>query len=405
MAPHGTKTATTSSQKHVWTCEDRTLLAVIKKFYSASDVETASIFNHLIYERLLKEGITDGLAATTISAQVYDLKRTSRGQDFQKIQFMSLDQARKEYHPYKDKVELAAQSLKISLRLRLHTPEPQKTSPSKRGALASRDEWSSSSDSDSDMTGGKEAIKNDFSRNKRRKSEFAPLNRLASAKATTRPRARREPTEDTIFTSASFETMTTDSCSRGSYNPDSEDEDDDRLGEENDFSSTATRMDFRLKINFNNKGRPRHIRPRLLFRAFDPKHKLRARRFLSATIPIPLPPGSQSDDFERLASKHLHEDKTFASPFLSLTDSIARALDIIAKAQYPLSLAIFDYNDLEEDVESRYGKENGLWLVPKFCEDHLLKGFTRIHNAGKSNGSRNNQKPYTGSGEVSRRNL
>ena len=359
------------------------------------------IFNQLLCDRLAREGLTDGLPETTIEAQINDLRRTARGQHYRQIQSMSLHQARNELQAQKHEVRAAAQSLGISLKLCLHATEPQKTSTLKRSAMASRDDWSSDSDPGSDTTGRKENIPCDLSRNKRLRSEFEPIRTLASPKVKARTRAKRESTEDTMFTSTSYSSLTTDSCSLGSWVTDSETDTEDNLVlDDDDFAVTAKRINPRLRLQFNSEGKLVQTRPRLLFRAFNPNHRLRARRFLAESTDIPAPPDYDTAEFHDIVTKHLFEDKTFASPFISFTESPTRALEIIAKAKCSLSLAIIDYNELEADMKRRFGCGNGLWLVPVICRDHGLDRLTRIHDDRASRPKSKDVRYYTGTGEV-----
>jgi hypothetical protein len=95
-----------------------------------------------------------------------------------------------------------------------------------------------------------------------------------------------------------------------------------------------------------------------------------------------------------LARRHLLEDRTFASPFISLTQNPKRALRLILDSDEPLHLAIVDYNVLEEDLSERY--RAGPWLVPQICDDHDLGDLRKPHDRRR----RDNTKPYTGTGEV-----
>ncbi|EXJ65197.1 hypothetical protein A1O7_01537 [Cladophialophora yegresii CBS 114405] len=112
------------------------------------------------------------------------------------------------------------------------------------------------------------------------------------------------------------------------------------------------------------------------------------------------PPGYTTDEFRDLARRHLCEDKTFASPFLSLTQNPARALNIIATDERTRrGLAIVDYNDLEEKIKQTFGEEDGLWLVPDVYDAHKLNNLTRIHDDRSAKPKPGNQKDYTGTGE------
>jgi hypothetical protein len=115
---------------------------------------------------------------------------------------------------------------------------------------------------------------------------------------------------------------------------------------------------------------------------------------------VPQPPGVETARFRELASRHLYEDKTFLSPFLSWTESPVRALKLISKSREHLSLALIDYNVLEEDIYQRYGNNNELYLIPEVCKMYRLDGLVKIHDSRPANYARSNTKPYTGRGEV-----
>ncbi|KAJ9605159.1 hypothetical protein H2200_010549 [Cladophialophora chaetospira] len=400
MAPLRSKTLVKSRPtKHAWTTEDRVLLAVLNKFYDASNNENTAIFNRVIQDRLTSEKIPNGLAVATVQAQVNDLKRTSRGKEFQKIQSMSLDEARVKFRLEKERIKSAAESLAIPLELRLHAPKPETPSPLKRGPVASREEWSSQSDSESSSTESSGDLANESGSTKRRKTSGGPKAYPVMRSKSWQARKRRESTVGTVFTQTSFSSMSSDSCSCGSWSPGSDSEDEGSLVlDYNNFAATATTINPRLRLRFNKEGKLAHTRPRLLFRAFDPTHKLRARKFLANTSAIPAPPDYDSNDFHDLVSKHLHEDKTFASPFISITENPARALEIINKAKTPLSLAIIDYNELEADMKQRFGF-GAIWLVPVICRDHGLDRLTRIHDDRAVQPKPEGARHYTGAGE------
>ncbi|EHY52357.1 hypothetical protein ABEF92_007846 [Exophiala dermatitidis] len=160
-------------------------------------------------------------------------------------------------------------------------------------------------------------------------------------------------------------------------------------------------MDARLRISFDNQVRRVHTHPRLLFRAFEPAHGLKARRFLddSSESAIPPPPAFGTSAFRHLVEQHLRE-VPFSSPFLSWSQNPRRALDLIEKGAKPRFLAVIDYNDYCEELESRFGRGVGLWLVPSICQRY---GFRDLEKAGEStsvgSGTRPRRRGYTGIGE------
>ncbi|KIW72203.1 hypothetical protein PV04_00415 [Phialophora macrospora] len=388
-------------QKHAWTPDDRILLGVMNKFFELSRHDTALIFNAMIRSRLINEGLPRGLSVAAIDAQMNDMKRTTRGQDFQKIQDMPLPRARKELCTQKVEVEATAQALGISLKLRDYTHKTRQSLPQKRPLVVQQDEWSSDTDS-SVTTSSNQAALNTPDRQKGLRPQDLPAqSKMVMNKGRRISRARRESTVASTFTSASLSSIESDSCSSGSWVSRSDSEDEVHLDlNANDFGATATRMNPRLRLRFDNQGKSAFERPRLLFRAFDPSHGLRARRFLVPSTRITQPPSYDTDEFGDLARRHLCEDKTFPSPLLSLTQNPARALKIIEKdKQTSRGLAILDYNDLEEKMIQRYGKGNGVWLVPKVCEDHDLDNLTKIHDDCPSKSKQKDEENYTGIGE------
>jgi hypothetical protein len=375
----------------------------MNKFFDLSRHNTALLFNTMTKHRLASEGLPRGLSITAIDAQLNDMKRTARGRDFQEIQAMPLARAFKELHTQKVEVEATAQALRISLKLRLHAHETQQRLPSKRTLIVEPDEWSSDADLSVTTSSNQAAIQSSDRQKRLRRPGSLPANRrTVTIEDTRKSRVRTESTGASTYTSTSLSSIESDSCSSGSWVSGSDSEDEVHLNlDENDFGATATRMNPRLSLQFNNQGKVALKRPRLLFRAFDPSHGLRARHFLAPSARITQPPSSNTE-FGDLARRHLCEDKTFSSPLLSFTQSPTRALKIIAKdKQTSKALAIIDFNDLEEKITRTYGAGNGPWFVPNVCGTHDLKNLTRIHDEQARKGKWKNQKNYTGTGEVS----
>lgn len=333
-----------------------------------------------------------GLTAAAIEAQINDLNRTQRGVEFQHILAMNLSEARAAFQSQREEIETAAQKSGLQLKLRLYSDQTAKTSPVKRCIVAARDDW----DSDESLEQDSNSIPDD----ERKTARASPKRRRLLA--TTR-KMRSLSTPSTIDSSipSSSDTSFYDSCSTGSWVTESNSECDTLEAlDENDFSKSASRLKPRLKIQFNSKGTAAPKRPRLLFRAFDPQHGLRARRFLNSSGEIPSPPGYETRAFSELASRHLFENKAFQSPFLSFTENPMRAMEIISASKSSLSLAIIDFLDVEENLEGRFGEGNGIWLVPSVCKDHKLNRLRKIHD-NRPSGLKGPQKYYTGTGEVS----
>ncbi|EXJ76095.1 uncharacterized protein A1O5_00603 [Cladophialophora psammophila CBS 110553] len=100
------------------------------------------------------------------------------------------------------------------------------------------------------------------------------------------------------------------------------------------------------------------------------------------------------DAFKTLLHRYLGHQLT------GVTSSEKRALEKhLAKSSERCSLAIVNYNVLEEDFENLHGIGTGPWLVPKICETY---GFNDLHKIDKSWPLRRGvkrKKGYKGTGE------
>ena len=391
--------------KHRWIDEDRTLLGVIRRFYDTSANETAVIFNSIIHQRLVAEGFRNGLTGAAIAAQVNDLKNTARGRDFQVIQSMSTVDAREKFQSQRDSIETAAQELGISLRLRFASHKQNKNTSRRRGPpVADRLEWSADSEEDSDpMEEIRTAPTTSGSHKRRMTSRLRRQNSPYTGIRSRTKRIRRESTEATTITSSSGSSASTDTCSRGSWDPGAnESEGEDHPGlDENDFANTARRINPLLTLRFNEAGKTVTQRPRLLFRAFEPTYRLRARAFQHTAEEIPPPPSYESHQFKVLARRHLRQE-IFNSPFLSFTQSPKRAFEkhIIEGNEHRM-IAIVDYNILEDEIKKRYGKGAGPWLVPDVCDDFGWDDLVKVDDSVPPNQASENRGGYRGIGEVS----
>ncbi|KIX96074.1 uncharacterized protein Z520_08329 [Fonsecaea multimorphosa CBS 102226] len=195
-----------------------------------------------------------------------------------------------------------------------------------------------------------------------------------------------------------------ESCSSGTWDTEanSDSGEDNRRVDDNDFPNTAQRLNPRLKLTFNNRGKETQQRPRLLFRAFEPEHGLRARCFqgLSPLAPLPAPSTYDHNKFKDSAYRHLIQDKTFSSPFLSFTENPHRALGAhLAKSPERRSLAILDHNILEEEYRKAYGTDTGIWLVPELVKEYDFNDLRKVDHDPSLHNVVKRQRPYTGIGE------
>ncbi|EXJ95933.1 hypothetical protein A1O1_01058 [Capronia coronata CBS 617.96] len=264
-----------SSPKHSWSSEERLLLAIINKVYDQPIKEVSLIFNSICHNQLAKEGISNGLSISTIRAQIADLKRTPRVvQEYQHVQSMSLDIAHKVFRQQRRRIETAAESLGISLKPRLYqVPTP---APTKRSYIARDTDW----DDESDISDGPEASTYKTQGKPgslKKKMALAPRSSVLSWDTEEEMRNMEVASPQDTDTSIGSVSSYTDSDSSASWCTQSDSEDTQQYFQEtgqNDFSISASRMDARLRISFDYRGRPTKKHPRLLFRAFEPAYGL-----------------------------------------------------------------------------------------------------------------------------------
>ena len=134
------------------------------------------------------------------------------------------------------------------------------------------------------------------------------------------------------------------------------------------------RQSPKLTIQKDFEGNHSKKHPRLLYRAFEPAQGFTARKFLNNPAAIPSPPAFGTPEFLAEVEPHLHMDKTYKSPVLSFTQLPSYALKIIASAQPPRYLAIFDFDDLEEYSTDRFGLRCRPYPVGVLCKKHGLIG-------------------------------
>ncbi|KIV78136.1 hypothetical protein PV11_09884 [Exophiala sideris] len=381
-----------ATPKHVWSTADRELLAVAEKLYDMSNKELTLLFNHLRRDRLREEGFTEGLRVTAIAAQMSDLRRSKRGDEFRNILSMAPTAVRGEHTTLTTIIEEAAQGLGISLQSYADYGGPTSISTLKRPPTAKVADWAGNTDDEEDCD----------LRAKRQR-----IIRTPSPIAFSREDIRGSIETSTATSYATFTTLSgysssfVDSNSPGSYLPKSDDGDNDYQDlDEQHFARSSDRIPPLLKVTFDDKGRVAAKRPRLLFRAYDPEHGLVARRFLGPpmTRTIYRPPSVTSDEFRDMATRHLSEDKTLMSPFLSWAENPRRALKYVKRSDSPKSLAIVDYNVVEENLIRKFGKSAAIWVVPNLCRRFNLTDLVKIHDE-KSTITQRRRNHYTGAGE------
>ncbi|OAG38944.1 hypothetical protein AYO21_06822 [Fonsecaea monophora] len=219
----------------------------------------------------------------------------------------------------------------------------------------------------------------------KRRNTFHPAPRSTiTTKSNTRSRSESSASTSESITTLSTDSSSDESCSRGSWDTanNSDGKEDDRRVNDDDFPSSARkRINPILKLKFDNRGKESQQRPRLLFRAFDTEHGLHARFFQGwpSSRPLPPPPTYGSDKFGKLAYRHLIQDRAFPSPFLSLTENPRRALELhLANTSGHRSLAILDYNVLEEELKKLYGSDAGPWLVPEVTKRYNFTDLAKV---------------------------
>ncbi|KAK5448180.1 hypothetical protein LTS15_009205 [Exophiala xenobiotica] len=400
MGDSGTVRALNSSApKHAWTSADREFLGVTHRLYDITNIELTQIFNTLNDDRLQQEGLRNGLKTTAISSQVADLKRTDRGGVFRDVLSMSTSDVRNRFGELILHIQQAAATLGIALPTRQEDIVTT-VSTMRRLPKARLNEWATESEA-SMSPPGQNHIVVEVNPPKRRRISATPS--PSSSPAYTNSSFTKSQSPMTLVTcsdSRSSSTPDVDSDSTGSWRTDSDSDGGDThlVICDNDFPATASRINPRLRISFNLKGKSASLgqRPRLLFRAFDPAHRLRARQFLHSSQEVPPPP--TMNNLGDMVFRHLSIDKNFQSPFLSWTESALRALKLIAKSASPLYLAIVDYNVYEDAQEGNFGERTGLWLVPKLCESFGFADLEKLQDEPSTPVPRN-RKGYTGIGE------
>ncbi len=376
--------------RHIWTREERTVLALLFRFYDNQPDELLRVFNYINKDILIAEGYeSTGIPLAAMRAQVWEMKHGGVGSDvWNGVTVLSLSQARKVFRDHKDVIEEAAQHLRIRLLLGLGTPlrdmpqaahvklstatgQTQVKSLSAKtfhsNAVAQASDWDDSTSDEDDQ------------------EQKSPYLQRQMALSTSDP--GKQTLNATLIRSFTFDTRA-------------------QTSSESDIRATGMHERHQVDKDFNF-GRPRDRpqlvthesngpgspkQPALLFRAFLPAHGFQARKFLLNSNAVPPPPPMASETFLEIVDPHLRDylpqNATYPSPFLSLAESPERALKRMVNSQLPLELAIFNSNEVTQDGVTRYGS---------LCQPYpyLVRAITKKHELNDLPGG------YTGVGEVS----
>ena len=344
---------------HTWGKDDRTFLAVLDRFYSMSRSDQQRIFNAVYTKKLALEGY----AADTyrgLASQINDLKKRGSGSEhWNTVIQMPLGQALNTFQVQRRGIERAARKLNIGIHPRLVVTIAardilSRLSPSKRTRFLIQDAYI--------YIYTHKCVSQDSHEIAIRTSTPKKPGQIFVAVEVPLKRQIKRAIANTLSNRMS------------------------PLYEEDIENILCNvRPPPRLRIYENYEGYHAPGQPRLLFRAFDPSHYFRARRFLDARKKIQDPPSYGSTLFRNAVEPHLSVDKTYKSPVISLTESASYTARTVDSDMTPVrSFAIFDYHEIEEDTE-RFGIQCKPRLVPVICKDYGL----------------NLQGCYTGRGEVS----
>ena len=350
--------------RHVWTTEDRAILALLYKLYDNSDAQRLAIFKQLNKEKLVSEGFSaTGYSHNAMSKQRYDLERGGVGSDvWRKVKSMSASQARQSFAAHINSIEEAASDLRIRLRLRAGSParafiqakkptamkattvKVAASKPAQCLAVAQADDWEQSSSDDDDQKSPCPSRKKTFDVELIR--SFAYDFNNTAAENGVPGQAKDRSVED--FT--------------------------ERTGRPTERPLLRLKDSNKLSL------------PALLFRACLPAHGFRARKFLLNHNKVPPPPPFASETFGEMVDPHLRqyrgEHADYMSPFISLAENPVRALKRISESQLPLSLAIFYTPEITVDALARYGKPcmPTPYLVPTIVSTHELERLPGGYN-------------------------
>jgi len=146
-----------------------------------------------------------------------------------------------------------------------------------------------------------------------------------------------------------------------------------------------------LRISTDSHGNQSRQHPILLFRATPIIANFRSRRHADPAAIIDKPFTFASQAFRKDVWPHLERNRKYPSPFISLAQNPRNALRRVetSRSEEPdreMFLAIFAFNDLQADSQTKFGADSGPYLVRNL--------FTTEEVSGLPDG-------YKGAGEVS----
>lgn len=339
---------------HKWTKEDRELLCLLKRKYGRK--YTTRIFNQILLRRLAREGFTHGMTATSLDAQYQEVKNGGRGYEiYARISTLSENDIRLEHPDILRDIQAAISTLRLDIRPKM------------------------SSSTSSTSTSGR-----------RRRRPVPPRVTVLNSSPTPAPNRlqhymyrpspyflnRQNPTNETsaVGSEASVE-----------------------------ISSTVLPA---LRINTDSRGNTVRSHPLLLFRATEDISAFRSRKFTDTNKVVPDPDEANSKEFRDIIRPHLQRDKSYPSPIISFAQNPRNALrrietTISEDIDQKMFLAIFSFNELEDDLTWNFGPGSGPYLVqtlysPREISD-LPDGYTGRGEVSRATASQSPTKRDSGS--------
>lgn len=323
---------------HSWTDpaqKDRTILILLKRSYTRPHI--APIFNKVFQRKLTNEGLPEGLAISTLDGQYQDIKKGKAGYDiYDNICKLSQVRIEIEYASQLDTIQKAVRALRTGITY------TTKALPSWNQAQSTRS-----------RTGQSDVV------HRVRRNVARPLVREGRV------------TDDTANTS----------LQAFAYDAQSQYFQEVNLSRDGgaDISQTTpkTQTETQLSSSATSSGSRRAREPPpLLFRATPTVHEFRARKWHDATKAIAQPPTFGTHEFKTIAMPHLERDKTYPSPFISLSQNARVTLKRVETAKSEevdkkMFFVIFSYVDLEACAIPAANGDIGPYLVPALFPDKL----------------------------------
>ena len=328
---------------HNWGSEDRTFIAILDRFYNMSRAEQQKTFNIIYRDTLASEGYSSGTYGG-LSAQINDLKKGGSGSEhWRMVMQMPLGEAMSTFADQRREIERTAKTLQIGVhpKLVLGASSSERTRALENQKTRSRTSVAKGNDGEAIQASTRKELRQSF---------------VAVEIPTTMERGETYTKLNT--TGAGLRALSEEDINEVLRN---------------------VRLSPKLRINLDFEGNHAQEHPRLLFRAFEPVHGFRARRFLNKGKTISGPPPYSKVQYRTAVEPHLNVNKTYKSPVISLTESVSYAMRIVDSNVIPArSFAVFDFHDIDEDTK-RFGSRCKPRLVPVICKDHqlqLLNGYT-----------------------------